>query len=87
MSSLVFARFPIVLGGRWLQRGCQNSATGLRAGFCQGDLLGEPSRVQHRPPCTARTLSGTGDYLLVIYLASGPALRRWQLLSTEGLLW
>jgi len=34
MSSLVLARFPIVLDCRWLQRGYQNSATSLRAGFC-----------------------------------------------------
>ncbi len=43
MSSLVFSRFPRswVTGDR--NEGCQNPASSLRAGFCQGNPLGEPS--------------------------------------------
>jgi hypothetical protein len=63
VSSLVFPRFS----SSWVARtvrtfseasdcneGCQNSATGLRAGFCQGDPLGEPS-----PSATPATLNST----------------------------
>ena len=43
MSSLVFACFPRPRVTGDCNEGCQNSATSLRAGFCQGDPLGEPS--------------------------------------------
>ncbi len=54
ISSLVFSRFPRswVVGA--CSEGCQNSASRLRAEFCQGNPLGEPS-----PSVTPATLNGT----------------------------
>jgi len=43
MNSLVFARFPSSWGAGDCNDGRQDSATGIRAGFCQGNPPGEPS--------------------------------------------
>ena len=54
MSRLVFICFLKSWVTGDCSEGCQNPASGLRAGFCQGDPLGEPS-----PSATLVTLHGT----------------------------
>jgi|LSQX01.2.fsa_nt_gb hypothetical protein len=60
MSSLVFARFSRSWVAGDCNEGCQNSATSLRAEFCQGDPLGAPSPSATPATRTVRTLPKLG---------------------------
>ena len=58
MSSLIFARFLRSQVAGDCNKGCQNSATGLRAGFCLGDPLEAPSPSRAPASENVHTLRG-----------------------------
>ena len=55
MNSLVFVRLPRFWVSADCNEGCQNPASGSRAGFCLGDPLGEP------PPSATPVTSHSTD--------------------------
>ena len=68
MSSLAFASFPKSWVTGDCNEGCQNPATSLQAGFCQGDPLGEPSPSATPAIPHSRYTFWNRRLLMVIYL-------------------